>query len=175
MLVLRDVMGLDVEETAAMLGTTAGNVRVIHHRARRKLSTDEEALRAPGEAKRERTMRALMELVAAVGSGEVEAVTRLLSDDCVLETDAAGEFHAVVVRVSGPRRIALTQIATAAKLIVSASRVASLNGEPALVLDVVPERKRQAPRSAVTVELEAHGRIRAIRSLLATAKLAHLR
>jgi len=179
-LVLRDVVGLDVEETAAMIGTTAGNVRVIHHRARAKLVLDEDQLRAPTGEKRERTLRALMQLVVAVGSGEIEAVTRLLSDDCVLETDAAGEFHAVVVRVTDPRRIAITQIATAQELVVTASRIAWLNGvasgtgEPALVLEIVPERKRQASRSVLTIELDRHDRIRAIRGLLATAKLAHV-
>ncbi len=173
-LVLRDVMGLDVDETAAMIGTTAGNVRVIHHRARGKLTIDEDQLRAPTDEKRERTMRALMQLVAAVGSGEIEAVTRLLSDDCVLETDAAGEFHAVVVRVEGARRIAITQLETAKKLVVRASRIAMLNGLPGLVVDMVPERKRQASRSVLTIELDASDRIRAIRGVLATAKLAHV-
>jgi RNA polymerase sigma-70 factor (ECF subfamily) len=173
-LVLRDVVGLDVEETAAMLGTSAGNVRVIHHRARGKLTIREDDLRAPEADKRERTMRALGKLLEAVGSGELEAVTRLLSDDCVLETDAAGEFHAVVVRVSGKERIAVTQIETAKHLVVRTSRIAWINGQPALVLDMVPERKRQASRSVLLLEVGADGRIRAIRALLATKKLAHV-
>src|SRR5204862_2983865 len=35
-LLLRDWMDLDVDEVAAALGTSAGSVRVLHHRGRRK-------------------------------------------------------------------------------------------------------------------------------------------
>lgn len=173
-LVLRDVVGLDAEETASMIGTTAGNVRVVHHRARAKLTVREDELRAPDELERERTMKALFALMTAIGSGELEAVTRLLSDDCALETDAAGEFHAVVVRVQGARRVAQTQLAIAKQLVVRASRIALVNGLPALVLDIVPERRRQASRSVLMLELDADDRIRTIRSVLATRKLAHV-
>ncbi len=135
----------------------------------------QDELRAPDGPKRERTMRALIALVAAIGSGELDAVTRLLADDCVLETDAAGEFHAVVVRVRGARRVAETQLAMARALILRASRIASVNGLPALVLDIVPGRKRQAPRSVLLLETGDDGCIRALRGVLATRKLAHVR
>ncbi len=174
-LVLRDVVGLDAEETAAILGTTAGNVRVVHHRARAKLRVGEDAERPADDALRERTMRALGALVAAIGSGDVAAVASLLSHDCVLETDAAGEFHAAVVRVVGRERIALTQVSIAGHLVVRSARVTSVNGLPALVMDTVPERARQAPRSVFMIEIDDQGLIRAIRSVLATHKLAHLR
>jgi len=173
-IVLRDVVGLDAEETAAILGTTAGNVRVVHHRARAKLRVSEDAPRTTDEALRERTMRALGALVAAIGSGDVAAVASLLSHDCVLETDAAGEFHAAVVRVEGRERIALTQVSIAGHLVIRDARIASVNGLPAVVLDIVPERARQAPRSVLLIELDDQGLIRAIRSVLASAKLAHL-
>jgi len=173
-LVLRDVVGLDAEETAAMLGTTAGNVRVVHHRARAKLRVSEHADRPTDDALRERTMRALGALVTAIGSGDVAAVASLLSNDCVLETDASGEFHAAVVRVVGRERIALTQVSIAGHLVVRAARVTSINGLPAMVLDVLPERARQAPRSALMLDVDESGRIRSIRSVLASQKLRHL-
>lgn len=173
-LVLRDVVGLDADETASMLGTTAGNVRVIHHRARAKLDVREDALGPVDEARRERTRHTLGALLAAIGASDHDAVTRLLSDDCILETDAAGEFHAAVVRVRGRDRIALTQLSIAGHLVVRGARMASFNGLPALVLDVIPERARQAPRSVFLLDVDAAGRIRAIRSVLASAKLAHV-
>lgn len=173
-LVLRDVMGLDAEETAAALETSPGNVRVIHHRARTKLALDDDALRVSSETRRARTMSALGQLLAAIGSGEIEAITRLLADDCVLETDAAGEFHAVVVRVTGKERIAATQLGTASHLVVQRTRLAILNDQPAVILDVLPERKRQAARSVLLLEVGPDDRIRAIRAVLATAKLAHV-
>lgn len=172
-LVLRDVVGLDAEETAAMLGTSAGNVRVVHHRARAKLQV-REAREEPWDAERERTMRALHALMEAIGTGQTEAIARLLSDDCVLETDAGGEFHAAVVQVRGPDRVATTQLETAKHLVPRHVRLASINGLPGLVLDLVPGRKREAPRSVVLLETDAQGRIRAIRALLATPKLAHV-
>lgn len=39
-LLLRDWMDLDVDEVAAALGTSAGSVRVLHHRARRKAAVE---------------------------------------------------------------------------------------------------------------------------------------
>jgi DNA-binding PucR family transcriptional regulator len=104
-------------------------------------------------------MRALIALVAAIGSGELDAVTRLLADDCVLETDAAGEFHAVVVRVRGARRVAETQLAMARALILRASRIASVNGLPALVLDIVRLRDRAAEAEIWTTRVAALDRL----------------
>ncbi|MBX7194251.1 MAG: sigma-70 family RNA polymerase sigma factor [Sandaracinaceae bacterium] len=173
-LVLRDVMGLDGDETAQMIGLSAVHVRVVHHRARAKLTLREDELRAPDAERRERTMRALVALIGAIGAGEADAVMRLLSDDCVLETDAAGQFHAIVVRVTGKERIALTQLETARHLVVRASRLTILNGLPALVLDTMPSRKRQAPRSVLLLDVDRDGRIRAIRSVLTTHKLGHV-
>ncbi len=170
-LVLRDVMGLEPDETAEMLSTSPGNVRVIHHRARRKLEGYDAERRAPDEELRERIRHVLSALLTAIAAGEPESVARLLSDDCVLETDADGEFHAAVVRVSGKERIARAEIGISRRMVVLAMRMASINGLPALVLEFAVTRARQAPRAVFLIDLAKDGRIRAIRSVLASQKV----
>jgi RNA polymerase sigma-70 factor (ECF subfamily) len=170
-LVLRDVMGLEPDETAEMLSTSPGNIRVVHHRARRKLDGYDADRRIPDEPLRERTRQALTVLLTAIANGEPASVARLLSDDCVLETDAAGEFQAAVVRVSGKDRIALTEIGIAARTVVRSMRLASINGLPGIVFEFEVQRLRQAPRAVFLIDLAKDGRIRAIRSVLASQKV----
>lgn len=171
-LVLRDVMGLEPDETAEMLSTSSGNIRVVHHRARRKLGGYDIERRIPDEALRERTLHALGALLGAIAAGESAKVARLLSEDCVLETDAAGEFHAAVVRVVGKDRIAQTEIHIAAHTAIRSARFASINGLPGIVFEFEVHHARRAPRAVFLIDVANDGRIRAIRSVLATKKVS---
>lgn len=170
-LVLRDVMGLEPVEAAEALATSAGNIRVVHHRARRKLAGYDTDRRVPDERLREQTSHMLHALLRAIATGETANVASLLADDCVLETDAGGEFHAAVVRVSGKERVARTEINIAAHTAVRSMRFASINGLPGVVFEFETHRARQAPHAVFLIELANDDRIRAIRSVLATRKV----
>jgi len=171
--VLRDVLGLSGPETAAALDTSAGNVRVILHRARRALA-DYDATRRPITPElRDRTARRLREMLARMAVGDLEGVAKLLTDDVTSVHDAGGEFisalrvHRGVDDVIDLYRNILPEHGWPTLLVER-----ELNGLPAMV---IRHAERDDPRIArcfvVWVELASDGRIAGLRSVLASAKL----
>lgn len=175
-LVLRDVMGLTGPETAEALGTTAGNVRVILHRARERLEAYDADRQPITPELRDRTARALRELVLRLGVGDLEGVARLLADDATSIHDGAGELIAVVRVLRGPQDILRTY-----KEIVAHStwplwvEERELNGLPAMLVRYPDQGGRYARNVVMWVELNRSGQVAGIRGVVASAKLGSVR
>ncbi len=174
-LVLRDALGLDVREVAEVLGTSEGNVRVVHHRARKKLSGYDAQRCIPSDETKQRTERALLALMQAMGTGSIADVVSLLADDATLITDAAGEFTAAVLVLHGSERIARAELQIAKQAIITSATLTYVNGLPALAITLAPKRRSDAPASLFTIETNNEGRIVSLRHVLASKKLRWVR
>ena len=176
-LVLRDVLGLSGPETAEIVETSPGNVRVVLHRARRALEGyDEERRGTVTPELRDRTARMLREMLMRFGLGDMEGVAKLLAQDVTSVHDGGGEFIAAVRVHRG-----IEDVMHLYSNILPQSpwpkwaEERELNGLPAIVFRY-PERERKYARSVVVwIELDADGRIAALRSVIASAKLSAVR
>lgn len=175
-LLLRDAFGRSAAETANLLGTSEGNVRVLHLRARRALADYDGARCVPTRATRERHRAALEQLLAALEADDLDAVVRLLAPDVQTLTDSGGEFTAVARPLVGADAVARLYLVAARHRREGGTRTRWLevNGLPAVLIDVLHPVRRQAPRSLIHLELDAEGKIGAIHAVLTPRKLGHL-
>ena len=90
---LRDVLDLDVRETAAALEMSDSNVKVVHLRGRRKLATYDRARIDTSRAAQARGT-ALSQLLFAIVQQDVAAVASLLSPQVILLNDGGGQYLA---------------------------------------------------------------------------------
>jgi RNA polymerase sigma-70 factor, ECF subfamily len=174
-LVLRDVLDYSVEETAAALSLSEPNVKTTHHRARRALEPYERDRCRPSPALAARTQAALQSFLFAVSSNDVAAVEALLAVDARSVADGAGEFHATRKPVVGRGKVAHAYVVLA-RLSPPEVRaeLRTINGLPAVVIEQ-PQRGKMGPRYVVQCVVDAEGRIAAVYSVVATAKLQAVR
>lgn len=169
--VLRDVVGASVAETAAWLQTTESSVRVAHHRARQRLRPDQPLTQEQGQ----QHGAALHQFLAALARGDLPTALALLSPDAVAQSDGGREFRAAKVPVRGPEKIIqflrwLTQRGG------PDVRVAPLrlNGQWGLRVDRTTTHPSEAPRSVILVELDQGGLIQNFYWVLSTDRLSAL-
>lgn len=175
-LLLRDVFDHSAEEAASILGTSAGNVRVLHLRARRRLEPYDRERCLPSPALVLRHREALARFLACLKTDDVAALEALLSEDVCTLTDADGEYTAL------PRPLADRAAVVRFYRMANAhrreggtiERFTEVNGLPAVWITLNRPVRKQAPRSLIRVELGGDGRIRAIHAILAPRKLAHV-
>ncbi len=171
-LVLRDVLGCSGQEVARALGVTPGNARVLLHRARQQLAPYDEARCVPDPELVRRHADALTRFLAAVASGDVAAVMRLLAPDAEALQDAAGERKAARRCVSGAARVARLYVGLARKTPPPLwADLVMLSGLPAVVVVLPPRPRRMPTHLTLAVELDALGRIRRVLNVMATRKL----
>jgi RNA polymerase sigma-70 factor (ECF subfamily) len=173
--VLRDVLGMTGPEVAEAMEISQENVRVIHHRARKALEAYDATRNPPSPEVREKTAAALRRFIAALALGNVDAVLAILAEDVETIHDAAGEVTAAVRVVRGAEDVAelyrnIMKLAQVPRWV----DIVDMNGLPALVCRV-PEHGRHADRYVVTVELDRDGKVRYIRSVIASRKLTAVR
>jgi RNA polymerase sigma-70 factor (ECF subfamily) len=175
-LLLRDVFDYSVQETAAALGLSEPNVKTTHHRARRALGGYDLERMRPSPALVERSRDALVRLLKTMATFDAAAVEALLAEDARALSDGGGEFLAARVPVIGGKRVAklLVGLARHAPPVVK-SEVRILNGLPALVMELAPDRERVAKRYVLRCEIDAAGRVTGVHTVLATRKLTHVR
>lgn len=164
---LHDVFELDFERVAEILEREVDACRQLAARARRNVR-DPNRRRAVSREEGERLARGF---VAAVATGDVDALTAMLAADAVMVNDGGGRRHAALRPVEGRDKIIrffLGVMKKRAPLRSDGLRFASVNGSPGLVLRDVEGRVE-------TVELEVEGGlIRAIYMVLNPEKLGHL-
>lgn len=174
-LILRDVLDYSASEVAVLLESTEANVRVIHHRARRRL----EAVQADPRPLREvaaATLLALGAFVDCLVRQDADGLRTLLTESVRTVTDANGEYTALNVPLVGPRRVARFHLETARRrLPISRTEVRWVNGLPALVIETAATRARMAPRIVLRCEIDRDGRIRELHSILSPRKLSGVR
>ena len=176
-LLLRDVLGHSAREAAELLGASEGGVRALQLRARRALAAYDEERCIPSAALRERHRAALERFRDCLLAGDASGLEALLSESVETRTDAAGEYTALAAPLVGRARVARLYLRASLQRRAGGPRSEFLlaNGLPALLVSLERPVRRQAPRSLLSCELDAQGRIRRIHALLAPEKLARLR
>lgn len=162
--VLREVFDLPYEEIAAAVGKTVASVRQVAHRAREHVQA-----RRPRSAVTVQEQRAVVDsFLAALQSGDLQGLLDVLAPDVVLVTDGGGVKKAALRPILGVEKVLrfLAAVAPPADSVAGAS--ITVNGEPALRIDVDGEVD-----SVVTAEVR-EGRVVTLFVVRNPHKLARL-
>jgi RNA polymerase sigma-70 factor (ECF subfamily) len=171
--VLRDILGLSVAETADALEVGESNVKVAHHRARLKLAGPcEPTTPTLGEVRRSREL--LEVLFAAIAVGDERRVLGLLDAEVRVTTDAGGVVRAARRVITGPLDVTRLLVGVARKgPPVLGVRHREINCLPALDVDFAPVDARTAGRIIVQGQvINHHWQLAGILMFLAPAKVA---
>jgi RNA polymerase sigma-70 factor (ECF subfamily) len=167
-LLLHDVFGYPFDEIGPMVELSPAASRQLASRTRRKLDHDRGSLRRPDEA---REQELVVNLLATITSGDVDAVMSLLAPDVVLLSDGGPNRHAARRPVVGPDRVARLVVNLAKRLTArSDMRVVHVNGEPGLLF--VDDGELD---NVLSFSFTDDGRVRRFYSQLNPEKLRHLR
>jgi RNA polymerase sigma factor (sigma-70 family) len=174
-LLLRDVFDYSATEVGAVLDASDGNVRQIHHRARRAMETYDQRRAVPTAANRARTEKALQRFLALLAEGDVRGIEQMLTEDVKAIADGGGEFTAALTPIAGAAAVArfFARLAASRHGGVSVA-IRSINLFPTAVLDFEAPLSRRPPRLALSVDVDRDGLIAAIRIFASSQKLAHL-
>jgi RNA polymerase sigma-70 factor (ECF subfamily) len=163
---LREVFEYDYSEIGAVLGESVVNCRQILRRARQHVS----AVRPRFEASTQKQDELLQRFLAAVGTGDMDGLLGLLSEDVVLHSDGGGKAVAVPNLVHGADNVVRGILGAFRKLLPKTlvRRLARINGKPGVVSYLDGK-----PYSVVTVDV-VDGRVQAIYILTNPEKLVHV-
>lgn len=162
--VLREVFDVPYDEIAGVLEKTPAAVRKIADRAR-----DHVAARRPRmQVDRVVQEQALEQFMEAARTGEVDALLDVLAPDVVMLSDGGGIAAAALRPIEGADKVAAFLLGLVRIARELSATVVSVNGAPALVLDVPGQ---SATVMTLTV---AEGRITGIYAMRNPHKLGHL-
>lgn len=171
-LVLRDVLGHSVRETAAALDLTESNVKVIAHRVRGRMRDWEASQRRSLAVPHEQVIDAMRRFFGSVAAGDRAGAEAMLAEDVRLLSDGGGEFFAARKPVIGAAKVAGFYVKiSATQTSVPAIEMRTLGGMPTLVVRRPHADDKHAPAACIQVELDDAGQIARIYSVLATAKV----
>lgn len=173
-MILRDVLDYSVEEAARVLSMTESNVKVTHHRARKRMEAYD-AVRVPVDDDLvARSGAALAQFMYALLERDVATMERLLADDARTITDGGGEFHAAMRVVRGRDNVIKFNVGVLRKGESGPYRLANINGLPGLVATRITDDPKIARHVVIALSLDRDGRIACIHSMLARPKVAHI-
>lgn len=174
-LILCDVFDYPAGEVAALLGTSESNVRVLHHRARRRITAMHSDPRPMREVAPE-TRRVLQAFVDCMMRQDVAGIEALLTESVRTVTDGGGVYTALHAPLVGKSRVVRFHLETARRRgPISRFEIRNVNGLPALVIETAPIRPQMAPCVILRCEIDRDGRIRELHSILAPRKLTAVR
>jgi RNA polymerase sigma-70 factor (ECF subfamily) len=173
-LLLRDVLDYDVEETARALAMSVPNVKTTHHRARAAMDAYDAARKPPTRVRQEQTRAALERFALALSSGDLAQVEALLSPEAITINDTGGDYRAALNVVEGRSRVARLYLGLMKKVPPARIAVRPLNGLPALVVEIDDPPPRVAPRVVMRCEVGDDGLIEEVHLVLARDKLRAL-
>ena len=178
-LLLRDVFDYSAAEVAAVLDTSEGNIRTIHHRARRAMESYEQHRSLPTAVNRARTEKSLQQFLALLSEGDVHGIERMLTADVRTVTDAGGEFTALFRPLVGRSAVAqfFGQFGGARRRGHVSVNVTlrSINGFPTADLVIESPQGRRPPRMLLSIDVDPSGLIAGVRVMANTRKLAAVR
>jgi len=176
-LILRDVLDYSVAETSAALAMSQSSVKTTHHRARRAMEAYERRRCRPSAEVGARTQAALMRFLLALRAQDASAVEALLAADVEARSDGGGEFLTARVPLLGPHRVARAYLKLTARRTTDSLRheIRLLNGLPAVVVEDASPPNRWGPRWILQINVGDDGLIRAVHTVVASAKLAGVR
>ncbi|HEY8482881.1 MAG TPA: RNA polymerase sigma-70 factor [Spirillospora sp.] len=166
--VLKEVFGYPYSEIAEALDRSETSVRQLGTRARKHVQARRPRFAAGGAERRAATERFL----DAVLGGDVNRLMEVLAPDVALWTDGGGKVRAARRLVHGAGKVARWLAGVVGRPYEGVDpedmriRRVDLNGEPALVVD-----GPQGPISAVAVDPDETGRVRAVHLIANPDKL----
>ena len=174
--VLGDVLGMSSAEVGEALGLSPGNVRVVHHRARRALDVYDRSRVPWTPERRVRHEAALVEFMKAVEAGDEIALRALLAEQVETRTDANGEFTALRESLVGRSRVTRLYVAAARhrREAGMSIRFVELSWLPAASIRLDRPARSQAPHTVMSVVLDGDRRIAQVFAISAPRKLARL-
>jgi RNA polymerase sigma-70 factor (ECF subfamily) len=172
-LLLRDVFDYSVKETAEALDVSEANVKTTHHRARNAMAAYNRTRQRPTRARQAAAGRALQQFLERLAAHDVAGIEALLAADVRTLTDGGGEFRSALRPIVGRDKVSrfFLSIVDIAREV--AIHPCVVNGSPGVVVESREARKdRVAPRTVVTVDVDASGQITHIYAVSATQKLS---
>jgi RNA polymerase sigma-70 factor (ECF subfamily) len=165
--VLREVIGYDYADIAAVVDKSEANCRQILARARKRIDDG----RPRFDVSREHRDRLAEQFLAAVGGGDLAGLERVLADDVLLVADGGGRAPAIQRPMLGALNVArfLLGLMRRGEGLGVRLDLVEANGQPAL-------RTRTADGALLglmTIDV-ADGRIVRLHNVLNPEKLAHL-
>jgi len=127
--VLREVFDYDYGEIAAIVDKSAVNCRQIFHRARQRLSDRQ----AGFEPSRERQQQISEQFFRATGTGDVQALLALLTEDAVSLNDGGGKARAALRPIRSRENVVRGLLGNLAKMPPDRVWLEEVNGQPALI------------------------------------------
>lgn len=162
--VLREVFDTPYEEIATTVDKSPVAVRQIAHRARQHV-----AMRRPRMQVDNATQRQVLErFVEAARTGEVDALLEVLAPDVVMIADGGGVAVAFRQPIHGATKVAALLAGFGRQLGTLTATTISINGAPALVLQVPGEAD-----TVLTVAIDA-GRVTRIYAIRNPHKLSRI-
>jgi RNA polymerase sigma factor (sigma-70 family) len=173
-LILRDVFDYTAAEVATALAASEGNVRTIHHRARRVMDAYDQRQARPNASQRARTEKALQQFLTLLAAGDVPGIERMLASNVRTVTDANGEFTALYRPLVGRLRVAkfFGQFSQSRRRGDVSIAIRQINGLPTADIEIASPRGRRPPRLLLSVNLDAAGDIVNVWILASSSKLA---
>lgn len=174
-LLLRDVFDYSAAEVASALNLSAGNVRIIHLRARRLMSGYERRRVPPSAVSRARTGEALRHFLELLENGDVRGIERLLAADVKAVTDGGGEFTASRRAVLGVPQVArfFARLAASRRGGLKVE-IRPINQFPAAIFQFNSSPGRRAPKLLLAINLNDAGFISRVWVIASSVKLASL-
>lgn len=163
---LREVFDYDYAEIAAIVGKSEAACRQLFSRAKRHLAASRPRFRPSPEAHQQ----ILDQFLRATEQGELDGLMQLLSDDVELWVDGGGQARGAATRpLHGRAAVAQFVLAGARRGLRGYwAEVASINGEPALIV-----RAGGEVRLVLSIDVD-QGRVCAIRVIVNRDKLHDL-
>jgi RNA polymerase sigma-70 factor (ECF subfamily) len=163
---LREVFDYDYGEIAQMMDKGEAACRQIFSRAKKHIAEGRPRFKPTPEAHRQM----LSQFITAVGSGELDGLMQLLTDDVTLWADGGGKARGAAIRpIHGCEAVSRFLMASTRLAQGLSAEVAEINGEPAMI---VRAEMQVLVVISVSVEDEPTGRICEIRVIGNPDKLA---
>jgi RNA polymerase sigma-70 factor (ECF subfamily) len=175
-LLLRDVFDYSSREAAQALEMTEENVRITLHRARKAMAAYDGEHRPIGKSSVAAVEAALRQIMACIASRDAALARPLFEPDSVGLGDGGGQYHAGRVPVVGAEKIIGMYLKLSTRSGPDAKfEIRRINGLPALIAEDPAPKSPNGPRAVVMIDLNRHGRVRTLFSVIAPQKLGHVR
>ena len=174
-LLLRDVFDYTVKETAGALDITEANVKTTHHRARRALDGYDRTRQIPTSDAQGKARMMLTSFLRSLEQHDVRGIEALLAENVRAVTDGGGEFQAALRTIVGRDKVTRFFVAVAEAAAGVQVCMPSLNGMPGVIVTAPSASGRQAPRVALTIDVDPEGKISCIYAVSASRKLTAIK
>src|SRR5687768_10896509 len=170
-LLLRDVFDYSVKETGDALDMTETNVKTTHHRARRAMDAYDRRRQVPTADVQRQARETLTSFLRCLEQHDVRGIEALLAENVRSMTDGGGEFQAALRPIVGRDKVMRFYLAVTDTGPDVGVQMPTLNGMPGVIVDFPSARRPQAPRLALTIDLDPDGKISWIYVVSASRKL----